>query len=261
MWDDPLGPTFDREEPKEGSRREAKVVARMKVRELMTEEPVAVATDTPARRVVELLAEHRISGLPVVVADGTVVGVVSESDLMGRAAKRGLTPADTSTRDGRVQALPRAGLVAGQLMSSPAYLVDEDDDVRNAARLLVRHGIKRLPVTRAGKLCGVVSRSDVLRVFLRSDDDIRTEIERDVLPHKVLDTARDVHVDVRDGVVTLYGTVARRSTADVIRFHTARVDGVVDVVDHLLHGVDDIAPEAIHAMTATMGFGPRGDRM
>jgi CBS domain-containing protein len=234
----------------------------MKVRELMTTEPIAVSTDTPVRRVVELMAEHHVSGLPVVVVDGTVVGVVSECDLVARAdvgAGR-VRPAPRPGRPGSVAA--QDALVAGELMSSPAFVVDEDDEVRTAAGLLSRHDVKRLPVTRAGKLCGILSRGDVLRVFLRSDDDIKTEIEQDVLRHKVLDTAHDVHVDVAGGVVTLRGTVARRSTADVIRFHTMRIDGVVKVIDHLLHGADDVTPQDDYdLMTVTMGFGPRGDRM
>ena len=238
------------------------MVAQMKVRELMTPEPIAVSTDTPIRRVVELMAEHHVGGLPVVVADGTVVGVVSECDLVARADV-GAGRNRPSPRLGRPSsAAPQGALVAGELMSSPAYVVDENDEVRTAARLLSRHAVKRLPVTRAGKLCGVVSQSDVLRVFLRSDDDIRAEIEQEVLQNKVLDTAHDVHVDVVGGVVTLRGTVARRSTADVIRFHATRIDGVVKVVDHLLHGADDVTPQDDYdAMTVTMGFGPRGDRM
>ena len=233
----------------------------MKVRELMTVPPVSVTTDTPVRRIVELMAEHRVSGLPVVVADGTVVGVVSEGDLVVRADALG-HHRWTSVHQGRFAAVkPRDALVAGEVMTSPAYTIDENDELRLAARLLSRQRIKRLPVTREGKLCGVISRSDVMRVFLRPDSDIRSEIENDILKNKVLDTAHDVHVDVHDGVVTLRGTVVRRTTADVIRFHVARVDGVTDVVDHMLHGVDDAVGPDDYPMTATMGFGPRGDRM
>lgn len=233
----------------------------MKVRELMTEPPVAVTTDTPVRHVVELMAEHHVSGLPVVVADGTVVGLVSEGDLVSRADVLGRSCSKPAEGDGSTPAVVRDACVAGGVMSTPAYTIDENDELRLAARLMSRQRIKRLPVTRHGKLCGVISRSDVMRVFLRSDDDIRTEIENDVLNGKVLDTAHDIHVDVQDGVVTLRGTAARRSTADVVCFHCSRVDGVSKVVDHLLHGADDVTSPDDYPMTATMGFGPRGDRM
>jgi CBS domain-containing protein len=234
----------------------------MKVRELMTKDAIAVTTDTPLRRVVELMTEHHVHGLPVTAGDGTVVGVITECNLVARADAGGECEKRPAPRSGKPDVRSRPGaLVAGELMTSPAFVVDENDEVGTAARLMSRHGLGRLPVTSMGKLCGILSRSDVLRVFLRADEDIKTEIERDVLCNRVLDTAHDVRVEVQDGVVSLHGTVARRSTADVIRFHVMRLDGVVRVVDHLLHGADDVTAREDCAMTATMGFGPRSDRM
>ncbi|MEX2393768.1 MAG: CBS domain-containing protein [Actinomycetota bacterium] len=209
----------------------------MKVRDVMSQEVCSVRTDTPVRTLVELMSDHDFSGMPVVTEDGCVLGVVSQADVVAKEALTG------SGRDlGAPERRRRDATVAGELMTTPAVVIDIDDDLRAAARLLTKYAVKRVPVVSNGKLCGVVSRRDVMRTFLRSDEDIRTEIVANVLGDLITDRMHDVRVDVRDGVVTLRGTVYRRSTAALIAHHVDLVDGVTRIVNGLLWAVDDIVP-------------------
>ncbi|MFE6222628.1 CBS domain-containing protein [Streptomyces sp. NPDC057854] len=183
----------------------------LKVGGLMTDDVVTALPDTSFRDVAKLLAEHDISGLPVVDADDHVVGVVSESDLLARRA-----------------------LTARGVMSAPAVTVHAEEAAADAARLMVRRGVERLPVVdEEERLVGIVTRRDLLRVFLRPDPEIRRRVREEVLSD-ALDLPQDaVDVHVLDGVVTLAGRLRRRSQAGMLLRLAERVDGVVAVVDRL----------------------------
>jgi len=217
----------------------------MNVRDAMTKDVVTVRTNAPFRRIVELMSEHRVSGLPVVDGLGHVLGVVTEGDLVVKGHRgspvlfRSRLPSGRGTRE---YARRVEGAVAGELMSAPAITVDEAADLRVAARLLSLHAVRRVPVTRAGKLAGILSRADVLKVFLRPDEDLRREIA-EILDRKIVAGTRHVEVEVADGVVTLRGSVERRSTALVIGFHGDRVDGVTRVDNELVFLLDDMDDE------------------
>ena len=125
-------------------------------------------------------------------------------------------------------------------MTSPAITVGPHASLAEAARLLHRHRIKRLPVVDpAGPLLGIVSRADLLKVFLRSDADIATEVRQEVLARALWVDPDTVAVDVRDGVVTLSGQLERSSLLPIVVSLTRGLDGVVDVVDRLGFEVDD----------------------
>jgi CBS-domain-containing membrane protein len=122
-----------------------------------------------------------------------------------------------------------AGGTAAELMTSPAVTIGPDGGVAQATRVLHHHGIKRLPVVDpAGPLLGIVSRADLLKVFLRSDADIAREVRQQVLVRAMWIDPDTVRVNVRDGVVTLTGQLERRSlipnTVNLVR----GLDGVVD---------------------------------
>jgi CBS domain-containing protein len=137
-----------------------------------------------------------------------------------------------------------AGDTAAELMTAPAVTVGPEASVAEAAKLLERHGIKRLPVVdEAGRLVGIASRADLLKVFLRSDEDIRREIREDVLLHTMWVDPSTFTVDVRDGVVTLAGPLEFRSLIPIAVRLVHGVDGVVDVVDRLWFEVDDTRDE------------------
>ncbi|QPK49278.1 CBS domain-containing protein [Streptomyces gardneri] len=189
----------------------------MKVGGLMTDEVVSAVPAASFREVAKMLAEHDISGVPVVDEDDHVVGVVSESDLLARHE-----------------------LTARELMNTPAVTIHAEETVADAARLMVRRGVERLPVVdEEERLVGIVTRRDLLCVYLRPDAEIRRRIREDVLTD-ALDLPEDaVDVHVLDGVVTLGGGVRRRSQALMLGGLAERVDGVVAVVDRLSFHEDD----------------------
>ena len=213
-----------------------------RVRDVMTPEVVTVGEQASFKEIAATMAEHRVSALPVLDADGRVTGIVSEADLL---LKQELTEAPMGGHlfqghRQRVRRAKAAGATAAELMTAPAITVGPDATVTEAARLLHRHGIKRLPVVDpAGPLLGIVSRADLLKVFLRSDAEIAQEIRQEVLVRAMWVDPDSVTVQVRDGVVTLTGQLERRSLIPTAVSLVHGIDGVVDVVDQLTFGLDD----------------------
>lgn len=202
------------------------------VGEVMTRDVVQAHPATPFKKVVRLLDHHRISGLPVVDADDKVLGVVSGSDLVRAQAHR----------DG---CAPPSALTAGDVMSSPAITVHPEQTVADAARLMERRGVERLPVVdEADRLIGIATRRDLLRVFLRADDDIRRQVTGDIVVGALDLPSEAAFVSVRDGVVTLSGRVERRSQAPELVYAVWRLEGVVGVVNRLGFRTDDCAVPA-----------------
>jgi CBS-domain-containing membrane protein len=214
-----------------------------RVREVMTQDVVTVDEHASFKDVATLITENRVSAVPVLDREGRVLGIVSEADLLLKEEfPEG--PASRRLFQGRRQRIDRAkaaGDTAAELMTAPAVTVGPDASVAEAARLLDRHGIKRLPVVDpAGPLLGIVSRADLLKVFLRSDADIATEVRLNVLMLAMWIVPDTVVVDVHDGVVTLTGQLERRSLIPITVSLVRGLDGVVDVVDRLTFEVDDI---------------------
>ncbi|MEU4659143.1 CBS domain-containing protein [Streptomyces sp. NPDC023723] len=202
------------------------------VGEVMTRDVVQARLTTPFKEVVRLLDHHRISGLPVVDADDKVLGVLSGSDLVRTQAHQ----------DGPA---PPTAVRAGDVMSSPAITVHPEQTVPDAARLMERRGIERLPVVdEADRLIGIATRRDLLRVFLRADDDIRRQVTEETVVGTLGLSADAVLVSVRDGVVTLDGQVELRSQVTEVIHGAWRLDGVVGVVNGLGFRVDDCAAPA-----------------
>ncbi|MFH8801961.1 CBS domain-containing protein [Streptomyces sp. NPDC017936] len=217
---------------------------------LMVDEVVTVRSDTPFKEVVRLLEEHRVSGVPVIDGNRRVLGVVSESDLVPRQTRvpwsAGLRARCRRALGGRVRHAAGGGRArtASGLMSRPAVTVTADATVSEAARLMTEHGVDRLPVVDGEeRLVGIVTRRDLLQVFLRSDDEIRRDVRQEVFLNTLWLSPRVVGITVHDGVVTLTGQLERRSEITVAVGLTRRLDGVVDVVDHLSCRIDDKHPQ------------------
>ncbi|MEV7189519.1 CBS domain-containing protein [Kitasatospora sp. NPDC093102] len=210
------------------------------VGELMTHVVVHVRPDTGFKEIARLLAEHDITSVPVLDQEDRPIGLVSEADLLLNEAAQedpaGLMLApDLPPRD---RARSRAATAEG-LMTSPAVCARPEWTVVEAARLMQRDKLKRLPVVdEAGRLIGIVSRSDLLRVFLRQDRAIREELLGDVLERTLGLAPGTVDVQVHEGRVTLTGTVEHRALVSVVERLCRGVDGVVDVTSHLDHRTD-----------------------
>jgi CBS domain-containing protein len=190
------------------------------VSEIMTRDVVTTSPTTGYRDIVATLARHGVSALPVVDEDRRVLGVVSEADLLYKVEYAGLQPsAPLFERRRARRAREKADAdTAAELMTTPAVVVHQTATVAEGARLMDLQHVKRLPVVdETERLVGVVARCDVLRLFLRTDDDIRSEIREEVLLRTLWIDPAQVALDVHDGVVTLGGVVERRSGIPDVR--------------------------------------------
>lgn len=230
------------------------------VQDLMTHGVVHARPDTPFKAVAAMLADNDITAVPVVDDRNCPIGVVSEADLLRHEAAlpdpEGHAPAmRMGTRDrGRAEAD-----TAGGLMSTPVVTARPQWSVVEAARAMDHHKVKRLPVVdETGQLLGIVSRSDLLRVFLRRDSAIREEITREIL-HRTLQVGPGaVHVTVADGVVTLRGKVASKSLIPIATQLCRAVDGVVTVHEELEFDTDDSEAGAAEKPNASGVIGYTG---
>ena len=211
-----------------------------RVSDVMTTTVVTVDRITPYQEIDRLLTQHRISGVPVLRMGREVAGVVSEADLLAAEDERARQArmARSLGRRWRLRKQPRVSLTAGALMTAPAITIGPDATIPAAARLMNTHHVRRLPVVDAdGKLVGIVSRRDLLSVFLRPDADIIHDV-RQVLDELALSDPKDIIVTVRHGVVTLTGTMPPepgqiRDLVTVALRLIWDIDGVVDVVSKL----------------------------
>jgi CBS domain-containing protein len=207
------------------------------VKDVMSTQPVSVTKDSSFKELAAMLFEFGVSGFPVMDDDGKVIGVVSEADML---AKEALQDEDHGWRE-TVAAIVRcterrkgAGVTAGDLMTSPAVTVTAEDTVAHAAAVMYTRGLKRLPVIdAAGRLVGVISRVDVLAVFDRLDEEIRTQIINQVIPR--LSEPSWYSVIVKDGIVTVEGTPETVSIGHQILARIRHVEGVVAVRDRLVY--------------------------
>ncbi|MFI5960057.1 CBS domain-containing protein [Cryptosporangium sp. NPDC051539] len=214
------------------------------VRDVMTTDVRTVYTGSPAKVVAEQLDEGRVSALPVVDDELRVVGVVSEADLLHKITYQDDDHDEWARflRRHRADRAKAEGASAGSLMSAPAVTIRPGASVVEAARRMERHHVKRLPVVDdTGELIGIVSRRDLVRVFARSDAEIRSEVEAEVFDRVLLLEPGTATAWVANGVVTLRGELARRTDVRIAVDLTRRVDGVVGVDDRLGYRVDDAA--------------------
>ena len=209
-----------------------------RVGDIMTTPVVTVDRITPYKEIASLLVEHGISGMPVLALGRQVVGVVSESDLITAQDKR------PGRRNGWAGWLHPGGghgrahsaLTAGELMTAPAVTVHPAASVPATARLMHAHNIRRLPVVDdTGKLVGLVSRRDLISVFLRPDAEIAaqaSELLDEILPA----VPGEINVTVRNGVVVMTGQAGPVDQPDLIPIAERLawdIEGVVDVVNKI----------------------------
>ncbi|WP_329530934.1 CBS domain-containing protein [Streptomyces sp. NBC_01450] len=200
------------------------------VNDVMTHRVVALRTGAAFKDIVKTMREWRVSALPVLDDAGHVLGVVSEADMLPKEEYR----RGDLDRAGQVQRpadVHKAGAVtAGDLMTAPAITLTSDATLAHAARVMARNRVKRLPVVDPdGALKGIVSRSDLLKVFLRDDADIAEEVQREIVLGLFGTHAEAVRVEVHDGVVTFGGRVHDTALVPLAALLARAVEGVVDV--------------------------------
>lgn len=216
----------------------------MKVRDRMTHGVISVTPETRLRDIARLLGEHHISGVPVVDAEGTCIGVVSEADLLVKLLSRPQSrrlPLEWifGERHDPEELRRHAATTARQAMSAPAVTIEADRPLREAAALMVDRGVNRLPVVAGGQLVGIVTRADLVQAYLRLDEEILDLIRDDVLRRTMWLDPGDFDIEVRESVVRIAGTVDRRSTARIVERLIGLVDGVTEVQSALEWELDD----------------------
>lgn len=219
------------------------------VSDVMTSRVHVARPQAPFKLLVRLIEENRVSAIPIVDDTGLPVGIVSESDLLLKSRRLELESSrDLLHRQKRLaERAKAAGTVAADVMTSPAITVTSDTSLSDAARLMHETDVRRLVVVDgSGRIAGIVSRSDLLQVFLRSDEELREEIASRLIPAVLLSLGDTVGVEVSWNIATLSGEVARKSDAEILRRLTNELDGVVAVVDQLSYRLDDtdMAPVA-----------------
>jgi CBS domain-containing protein len=210
------------------------------VSDVMTRRVITASPETTFLEAVRLLEENRISGLPVIDREGKLVGIVSEADLLNKAEKREPDAYVLESRRHRLDRSRASALDVASAMSRDVVSVRPDSPIALAAREMRARGFKRLPVIDSeGRLVGIVSRGDVLKVFLRSDADLAAEV-RGILDHaeRTFGAAR-LAARVTGGVVDLEGSLRSRNQVDATVRAVAAVDGVIGIYSRIAYERED----------------------
>jgi CBS domain-containing protein len=208
----------------------------MLVENLMTREVATVMPEASLKGAAAVLAQQHVSGLPVIDGNRVVVGVLSESDIVyretggsdGARFVRSLTlPKDQPDRKAQATTVRDA-------MSSPAITIDPGQTIEKAARIMVNNSVRRLPVVDAeGHLLGILAEADLVRAFIRSDDELAREVREDVIERRLWLDPASIDVDVHDGEVELSGQVETRADAQLVPRLVEQVPGVMRVLSKL----------------------------
>jgi CBS domain-containing protein len=205
----------------------------MKVRDAMTTEVEVARPEASLKDVAATLSEHRISGLPVVDDGDTVLGVISEGDILLK--ERAEVPEGLQRllhhKEAGVLASKVEARTAGEAMSAPAVTIEPFRELSEAAELMLEHGVKRLPVVEEGKLVGILTRFDLVRAFARSDAEIEREIRDEML--RGVTWPEQLQITVQAGEVALRGEVDSKFDAEALPPSIRRIPGVVSVDSEL----------------------------
>jgi len=215
------------------------------VRDAMTRSVVTVPLIAPLSEVARLLVDNRVSGVPVVDVDGTVLGVVSEADLLVKEQgpdairHRPLSRFLGDSKKARAQVTKLEAITAANAMTAPAITITSGRPIHEAAAIMTARRVNRLPVVDDGRLVGIVSRADLVRAYVRSDEELARTIREDVILRVLWLDPDQFTVVVEGGVASISGRVERRTTAEMIERSVRMVPGVVDVIASVSWSMDD----------------------
>ncbi len=212
----------------------------MKVKDLMTSDVITIGPDATLKEAARRMIEAGISGLPVTDEEGSLIGVVTEADFVaGEAGRRNQRRPGLLHFVFREESLPDRELHVGDVMTAQVISIGPEADHAEAARLMHDRGIKRIPVVDdGGRLAGLISRSDIMRAFTRSDEDILGEITGVMRKILWIDPSR-ARITSVDGHVVLRGQLETRSDVNLLEEMVRRADGVVSVENHMSFKVDN----------------------
>lgn len=213
----------------------------MKVRDLMTTDPLTATPEMLLKEAARLMVRNKVSGLPV-LSEGELVGIVTEGDFLRQEANRD-QPYRFSLLDalfGEGPSEPPAVETVAEVMTETVVTITPEASIGEAARVMANQNVKRLPVVDGdGVLVGIISRADVVNAFTKPDEVIEDEVREDIVRRLLFLDPDDVQITVSDGVVTLGGEMENRTEAHLLEELTRRVEGVVRVNSELTYLVDD----------------------
>lgn len=207
----------------------------------MTRRVVTVTETTAFKDIGRLIERHRVHAVPVVDDQHRVLGMVTASDLLARVAGTDhAMPRGHRVTAHHANALKRRGLTALELMTAPAITVQAETSIVAAARPAARARVRSLPVVDAdNRLLGIVTRDDLVKVFIRPDEEIEADLRREILEPHTARPGDHVDLSVSNGVVTVSGRVATATVARSLDRQARTVAGVVEVQDELGYEFDD----------------------
>lgn len=208
----------------------------MRARDIMTRDVVVVTPSTPIRHAVQLILQRRISGLPVVDAEGNLVGIITEADLLLKEVdpKPG---APVLNWFGGSLWLERwvsdyrkmEGRTVGEVMTHNVVTAEEETSVHELANRMVQLQINRLPIMQERQVVGIVTRADILKVFLRQDDVLAREARR--IADEFTLMGEEVRVMAYRGVIVVSGRVASPGRQNALLERLWKIDGVIGIDD------------------------------
>jgi len=194
----------------------------MKASEIMTRPVITVRTDTPVKEATALLAKHAITSMPVLDDDGRLVGMVSESDILANRIQH-----DPRSHLRRDEEHPDPAHFVGDVMTTPVVAMADSADTADIADLMLRYGVRSVPIVNGGEVLGIVSRRDLLRTLVRDDDAIAAEVRSRLAFYS--NQPERWHVQVADGVVTIGGHFDDETERRVVTVLAGTVPGVSNV--------------------------------
>ncbi len=206
----------------------------MQAKEIMSAPVLTVAPGTPVRDAVQLMLGNHVSGLPVVDERGHLVGVITEADLLlkevepkpGTPVVEG--PGPWLWFERLVGAHRKAeGRTVGEVMTHHVVTAEEETAVHELAARMVRHQINRLPIVRGREVVGIVTRADILKIFLRGDEDLAAEVQRIV--DDFIRPLEEVRVAVKRGVLILRGRLASPARRSALLTLVEHIDGLIAI--------------------------------
>jgi CBS domain-containing protein len=236
----------------------------MKAKDVMTKAVFCVNINADVRHAVKIMLRERISGIPVINDAHTLVGMITEGDLLRRAETdtererpRWLEFLTGTGKQAAEYVASHSGRVA-DVMSRNVAVVDEDAPLKDIVGIMERRKVKRVPVVLNGRVVGIVTRADILKALvaepcdkqLVSDDTIRCGIEAELAKRPW--NAHQGHIVVHDGIVELWGFVFHETERDAMRVAAESVPGVKSVRDHLIW-VDPMTGSVVDLALTAMG--------
>lgn len=211
------------------------------VADVMSKAIVTAYLAAPFKEIAAALDRNGINAVPVVDEGHKVIGIVTASDLLARVGHVRPIPRGHRFTNRSETYRKQHATTAKDLMTSPAITASPSTSIAEAARMLARYRVRGLPVIdRDGVLVGMVSRGDLIKLFLRSDEEIANDVVRDVVRATAFPRHAGVKVTVEEGVVILSGRVDTALTARGLVYEAQRIPGVVDVSDRLEFDVNDL---------------------